>query len=315
MENFIFSLNATLPIFLTMVVGYVIRQLGIVKDPFIKDLNSFNYKITLPFLLFKDISTADFYAEWDTSYVLFCFFGTLICYLLILVGTRLFVKDTTIHGEFLQASYRGSAAVLGIAFIDNIYGSSVIAPLMVLGTVPLYNVLAVITLSVFGPNSTGLTKKTLKKTLIGIAQNPIIWGILLGMIPALLRIQFPVIIQKTVNNVAQLATPLALIGLGASFEGKKALAKIKPTIACTLIRLFIQPMVFLPIAVRMGFTGEKLVGLLIMLGAPTTASCYIMAKNMGHEGSLTSSVVVSTTFFSSVSLTLFLFFMKTLGVI
>ena len=51
MENFIFSLNATLPIFLTMVVGYVIRQLGIVKDPFIKDLNSFNYKITLPFLL------------------------------------------------------------------------------------------------------------------------------------------------------------------------------------------------------------------------------------------------------------------------
>ena len=218
-------------------------------------------------------------------------------------------------GEFVQASYRGSAAVLGIAFINNIYGSSVIAPLMILGTVPLYNILAVVTLSITGPNSQGLSRKTLKKTCIGILKNPIIWGIFLGMIPALLRIQFPEIIQKTIGNIANLATPLALIGLGAGFEGKKALAMIKPTIVCTFTRLFAQCLVFLPIAVFMGFRGEKLVALLIMLGAPTTVSCYIMAKNMGHEGTLTSSVVVATTFFSSISLTLWLFVMRSLGFI
>lgn len=315
MDNLLFSFNATLPIFLVMVVGYFVKQIGLIDDNFVKTLNSFNYKVTLPVLLFKDISTADFYAEWDASYVLFCFFGTLACYLLIFAATKLFLKDRTLHGEFIQGAYRGSAAVLGIAFIDNIYGSSAIAPLMILGTVPLYNVLAVITLSITGPNSTGITKKTMKKTMIGIATNPIIWGIFLGMIPALLKIHFPTILQRTINNVASLATPLALIGLGAGFEGRKAIAKIKPTIFCTLIRLMIQPAVFLPIAVIMGFTGEKLVALLVMLGAPTTVSCYIMAKNMGHEGTLTSSVVVATTFFSSISLTFWLFIMKQYGVI
>lgn len=316
MDNLVFSLNATIPLFLVMVVGYILRRIKFIDEPFVKSLNQFNYTVTLPVLLFQDMSEADFYTEWDFKYVAFCFLGTLCCYLIILAITLLFVKDKSIRGEFLQASYRGSAAVLGMAFIANIYDtSSAATPLMILGTVPLYNVLAVITLSLLGPNSEGLTKKAIKNTLIGILKNPILWGIFLGMIPALLRIQYPVMIDKTLSLIARLASPLALIGLGAGFEGKKAIAKIKPTIACAFIRLFAQPLIFLPIAALLGFSGEKMVALLIMLGAPTTASCYIMAKNMGHEGVLTSSVVVATTFFSSVSLTLWLFLLKTFGLI
>lgn len=317
MESLMFSLNATIPLFLVMMVGYVIKQLKIVDEPFVKSLNSFNYNITLPVLLFKDMATADFYSEWDFKYVAFCFLGTLICYLVIMVIMLLFVKDKSIRGEFLQASYRGSAAVLGMAFIENIFGNktSSATPLMILGTVPLYNVLAVITLSIWGPNSDGLSKNTLKKTLHGIVTNPILWGIFLGMIPALLRIQFPVMADKSLSLIARCASPLALIGLGAGFEGKKALSKIKPTLACSFIRLFAQPLIFLPIAAYLGFTGEKMVALLIMLGAPTTASCYIMAKNMGHEGVLTSSVVVSTTFLSSISLTFWLYILKSYGLI
>lgn len=316
MENLIFSLNATIPLFLVMVLGYIIRQIHLIDEPFVKSLNSFNYQITLPVLLFQDMSTADFYSEWDFKYVAFCFLGTLACYLLIMAIMFLFVKNKNIRGEFLQASYRGSAAVLGMAFISNIYDtSSAATPLMILGTVPLYNILAVITLSLFGPNSEGLTTKTVKKTLIGIATNPILWGIFLGMIPALLRFHFPVMIDKSLSLIARCASPLALIGLGAGFEGKKALAKIKPTLACSFIRLIAQPLLFLPIAAYLGFSGEKMVALLIMLGAPTTASCYIMAKNMGHEGVLTSSVVVSTTFLSSITLTFWLYVLKSYGLI
>ncbi len=80
-------------------------------------------------------------------------------------------------------------------------------------------------------------------------QNPIILGILAGLIVGLLGIEFPTIINKTVNSVAQMATPLALITIGAGFEGRKALAKIKPTIAASLIKLVIQPLIFLPVAV------------------------------------------------------------------
>lgn len=184
------------------------------------------------------------------------------------------------------------------------------APLMIIGTVPLYNIAAVLILSFTGPESHGLDRHSLKKSIVGIITNPIIIAIILGMIVSCMRITFPFIISKTISNISVLATPLALIGLGAGFEGKKALAEIKPTLICSFIKLMLQPALFLPLAVYMGFRTEKLVALLIMLGAPTTVSCYIMAKNMKHEGVLTSSVVVATTFLSAITITFWLFILR-----
>lgn len=315
MENLMFSLNATVPIFLVMVIGYILKKIKILDEPFTKTLNTFNFKITLPVLVFKDIAGSDFKAVWDTKYVLFCFLVTLTSIVLIwIIASKLYHKKDFV-GEFVQASYRSSAAVLGIAFIQNIYGTSGMAPLMIIGTVPLYNAAAVLILSLTSPVFQGLDKKTFQKSLKGIITNPIILGIAAGMVASLLDIEFPTIISKTVNNIAVLATPLALIGLGAGFEGRGALALIKPTIICTVTKLILLPAIFLPMAVYLGFTGEKLVALLVMLGAPTTVSCYIMAKNMGHEGVLTSSVVVATTFLSSVTLTVLLFILKSLALI
>jgi len=315
MENLLFCLNATLPVFLVMVVGYLLRYFGLLDPHFVKTLNAFNYKITLPMLLFRDISQADFSQVWDTSYVLFCFIATLISITVSWIGTRLFLKDVSLHGEFIQGAYRSSAAVLGIALIQNIYGDSSIAPLMIIGSVPLYNAAAVVVLSFNGAHAQGMDRAAVKKTAKVILTSPIILSILLGIVFSLLPFSLPVIVTKTVNNFAVLASPLALIGLGAGFEGKKAISCIKPTIICSVIKLLVWPAVFMPLAVWMGFSPQKLIALLIMLGAPTTVSCYIMAKNLQHEGALTSSVVVSTTFFSSATLTFWLFVLRSLQLI
>ncbi len=298
-----------------MVLGYILRQRKVIDEPFTKALNSFNFKVTLPVLLFHDIASSDFFAVWDTHYVLFCFVSTLLCIIIIWIFSSIFYKDKDSLGEFIQASYRSSAAVLGIAFIQNIYGNSGMTPLMIIGSVPLYNIVAVLVLSFTGPNQKKLTKATVKRSLLDIITNPIIIGILLGMAASLLPITFPTILIKTVQNVAVLATPLALIGLGAGFEGREALKQIKPTIFSSLIKLVIQPAIVVPLAILLGFRNEMLVAILVMLASPTTASCYIMAKNMGHKGTLTSSVVVATTFFSSVTLTFFLFILKAGGYI
>lgn len=315
MEQLAFSLNATIPVFLIMVIGYFLAQKGIVDPPFVKTLNSFNFKITLPLLLFRDIAESDFYTVWDTKYVLYCFFVTLLCITVTWILAGFLYKDKDRLGEFVQASFRSSAAVLGIAFIQNIYGTSGMAPLMIIGTVPLYNVAAVIILSFTGPNSTGINKDTMKTTLKGVVTNPIIIGILLGMAVSASRLQFPFIVSKTLGSMSSLATPLALLGLGAGFEGRKALKQLKPTAVASFIKLLVWPLLFLPLAIYMGFTEEKLVAILIMLGSPTTVSCYIMSKNMGHEGTLTSSVVVATTFLSSLSITLFLFILRSMQLI
>lgn len=315
MEHLIFSLNATIPIFLTMVAGWLFRQYKMIDEPFVKVLNKFNFQVTLPLMLFEDLAGADFTSVWDGKYVLFCFGVTFVSIFAIWGLSSLFLKEKDMVGEFTQGCYRSSAAVLGLAFIQNIYGTSLMAPLMIIGTVPLYNVMAVIILSFTGPGEHKLNKEGLKKSIAGIAKNPIIISIVLGIAVSLMHVDFPYIIDKTIHNFSVMASPLALIGLGAGFEGRKAVKKIRLTAVCTVVKLLLLPALFLPLALYLGFTGEKLVAILVMLGSATTPSCYIMAKNMGHEGVLTSGAVVATTFFSSISLTFWIFVLKCIGMI
>lgn len=318
MDSLLFSLGATLPIFLVMLVGYFLKRLGMMKPDFTASLNKLNYKVTLPVLLFTDLAGTDIRASWDTRYVLYCFLVTLFCITVIwsVSGIVLRQKETSgvpVLGEFVQGSYRGSAAVLGIAFLQNIYGTSLMGPLMILGTVPLYNIMAVVILSFTAPGENHFRGEKLKETFFDVLKNPIIISIFLGILFSFLRIDLPVIIDTSLDMIARLATPLALLALGGGFEGRKALRYLKPTFVCAFIKLVLQPLIFLPLAISLDFRGEALVAILVMLGAPTTASCYIMAKNMNHEGTLTSSVVVATTFLSSVTLTSWLFLLKYLG--
>ena len=316
MENFIYSINVTMPIFLVMVIGYILKQIGMLNDNFVTVANKFNFKVTLPFMLFKDIAGVDIKAVFDIKYVLFCAIVSTICFWVVWGTAKLLVRDKTIRGAFVQSSFRGSAAVMGLAFIQNIYGSSAMGPLMIVSAVPLYNIFSVIVLTFEANDSTGIDKKAkIRQAGINICKNPIILSILAGLIVGLLEIQFPTLVNKTVSNVAQMATPLALITIGAGFEGRKALAKIAPTMAASMIKLVLQPIVFLPVAAWMGFSGEKMIAILIMLASPTTPSCYIMAKSMNNDEVLTASVIVTTTLMAAFTLTGWIFLLKTLGYI
>ena len=113
MENLIFSLNATVPIFLLMVLGFILKKLGLIDDVFASKMNKFVFLVPLPVLLFEDLSTVDFAEVWNLKFVLFCFAATLICIALAAAVSFLW-KDKSIQGEFIQASYRSSAALLGI---------------------------------------------------------------------------------------------------------------------------------------------------------------------------------------------------------
>lgn len=316
MENFIYSINVTMPIFLVMVIGYILKQIGMLNDNFVTVANKFNFKVTLPFMLFKDIAGVDIKAVFDIKYVLFCAIVSTICFWVVWGTAKLLVRDKTIRGAFVQSSFRGSAAVMGLAFIQNIYGSSAMGPLMIVSAVPLNNIFSVIVLTFEANDSTGIDKKAkIRQAGINICKNPIILSILAGLIVGLLGIQFPTLVNKTVSNVAQMATPLALITIGAGFEGRKALAKIAPTMASSMIKLVLQPLVFLPVAAWMGFSGEKMIAILIMLASPTTPSCYIMAKSMNNDEVLTASVIVTTTLMAAFTLTGWIFLLKTLGYI
>lgn len=316
LENLMFSLNSTMPLFFIMVLGYILFQKKFLTESFISVANTFVYNVTLPVMLFNDLAATDVYASFDPGYVGFCAFATIISILVIWLLCHLFLKDKSVIGEFVQACYRSSAAILGTAFIQNIYGSSGMSGMMILGSVPLYNIFAVLILTVESPEGKGTTDslhQKLKTSLRKILRNPTLIAIALGLAASLIQLPVPVMIKKSMSSIGSMTSPLALLAIGAGFKGTAALAKIKSTVLATVTKLVILPGIFLPIAVKLGFLDQKLVALLVMLGSITTPSAYVMAKQMGHEGTLTGSVCAATTLFSSVTLTLWLFWAKCNG--
>lgn len=324
MENLIFSVNATLPIFLLMVLGYVLYLLKIVSRSFAKQLNSFVFRIALPFKLFIDMAGQDFTSAWDGKFVLFCFLVTLLSIGIAALVARLALrKDRAERGEFIQVAYRSSAAILGIAFIQNIYGegNTAMAALMMIGSVPLYNIFAVIVLMATAGTEaeSGTAKVTekplMKKTLTGIITNPILLGIFIGFLWSLLRLPLPEIPKQMISDVGKMATPLGLIAMGAMFDPQAAKKEVGPALLAAGMKLIFLEGIFLPLAVLSGFRGQQLVALTVMLGSASTVACYVMATGMGHKGTLTSSTVMITTAGCSSTLAMWLYILRTLALI
>ena len=290
------------------------RKLGWMDEVFAAKMNKFVFLVPLPVLLFEQLATVDFSEVWDIKFILFCFVVTAIS---ITISTliSLLWKDRSIKGEFIQATYRSSAALLGIAFIQNIYGTAGMAPLMIIGSVPLYNIMAVVVLSVFKPGNNSFDKALVKKTLKGIATNPIIIGIVAGFVWSALKLPMPSILHKTVSSIGATATPMGLMSMGATFEMKKATSKMKPTLVAVFMKLVGFCVVFLPMAALLGFRNEELIAILVMLGSATTVSCFVMARNMGHEGTLSSGVIMMTTLLSAFTLTMWLDVLRSFGLV
>ena len=314
MNNLLFSLNATLPVFLLMVTGYFFRRIKIIDDRFASAMNSFVFKIALPVNVFEQLYHVDMGKVWDTGFVIFCFLATLLSIFISWILSHI-LSDTSVRGEFVQASYRSSASLLGMAYISNVYGHAETGSLMMIGAVPLYNIFAVVVLTLMKPGSTGLDRKVMKKTLIGIIKNPIIIGIIIGFLWAVIKIPMPHIIGKTITYISQLSTPMGLLAMGAMFDFQKIRGRLGASVFASALKLLVFVSIFVPLAAMLGMRDEKLLAVLIMTGSATTVTSFVMAKNMGHDGTLSSATVMITTLMSSFTLTFWIFILRTFGLI
>ena len=249
MDSFIYSINATVPVFLVMVLGGLIKKIGIIDEHFANVANRYVFKVALPVLLFRDLSKSDFKSQFEPKFVLYCSIVTILMFSLVWIFTEILMKDDTQKGAFIQGSCRSSAAILGMAFVQNMYSDTGMAPLMIVAAVPLFNIFAVVVLTFkahpkevvvneidtyetvqnINDNEEVVTdnitiKKTvshktdnIKKASINIVKNPIIIGIVLGFISSMLNMKYPVIINKTIESIAQTATPIALICITSTY--------------------------------------------------------------------------------------------------
>lgn len=314
MDSLLYSLHATVPIFAVIFISWALRRRGFLPDAFLAGADRFVFRVLLPLLLFRDIAAGRITEQFNLRFVLFCLIGTSVMFFAVWGLAEIFLRDKSLIGAFTQASFRGSLAVMGIAFVQNMYGNAGPVPLMIVASVPLFNIYSVIVLVVRGPHEAS-GHGAVRMCLRGILTNPIILGIFAGLPFSLLSIDIPPMAAKTLDYFASMATPLALVLIGAGFEGHKALSRLRPTLWAAFLKLLALPALSLLAAYALGLREQALVSILILFGAPSTVTCYIMAKNMGGDAALSSSIIVTTTALSAFTLTFFLYVLRATGAI
>ena len=304
------SLGITMPVFLLVMAGLFFRKTGLMTEAFARALNRFVFQIALPVSIFQQLFQAEFRSIWDGKFLIFCFLATL-AQILIGVFVSRWIGNANERGEFVQASYRSSTALLGLAYLQQAYGSASASALMMVGCVPLYNVAAVFLLEQKKPDSA----QSIRLMLREIVRNPIIWSIVLGFFFSYLRIPIPAIGQKTLASLAALASPAGLLAMGASIDLGRMRSEKRPILLASLLKLVLFPAIFLPIAAGLGFRTEKLMAILIMLGSATTVASYTMAVNMEHDGEITAGAIMVTTLGSAITMTMWIFVLRLLGMV
>lgn len=317
MDSFIYSVNATLPIFLVMVLGWYLMHRKMLNENFIQIGNKLMFNVALPISLYRSVASTDFSVFADGGLVAYCVIGTTWGFVFSWLVAVLFVKDQSCRGSFVQGSARGNIAILGFAFIQNMYDGQVGAmPLVLTISVTVQNLVSVIVLSFYNNESEHQSKKEmLHNTLIGIAKNPLLHGLLLGIISSGIGFTMPEILDKSLSTMADMATPLALIVLGAGFDFSKAKQRLGLTLGASAIKLLGLPAIMLPIAIFLGYRGITLASLLLMSGSSSAVTGYVMARSMHNDEMLASNVVAVTTLFASFTLTFWIFLLRTQGLI
>lgn len=311
MNNLIFSINVVLPLFLTMCLGTFLRKINIFDKVFLKKSNTFVFKALLPTLLFKNIYTSKIADVFDGKVVFFSVIIIFTLIMLLVVTVPKFEKENKNRGVLIQGMFRSNFVLFGIPLATNIAGNegAVITAMLIAIVIPIYNFSCVVILNVYSKENLDY-----RETLKDIAKNPLIIASLAGILVSVLNINIPLPIEKTISDVASIATPFALIILGGEFEIGNVYKNKKYIAIVCFVKLILVPVIVMPIAILLKFRGPELVALFAMAASPIAVSSFTMAQQCDSNYELAGQFVFITTILSAFTIFIFTYIFKSIGV-
>lgn len=342
MESFIFAANAVLPLVALILVGYLLKRTRFLSDGFLAVGNKLVFKILLPALLFYNVYNIDNIGQINWTFVLYAVCAIFAIFLIAMLLAPLFVKDKGRCGVVIQGIFRSNFALIGVPLASSLFGAEGAAAASVLSafTIPLFNMLAVVALTVYhNPlpqlQAQGTIKQSpFKKVLVGTVTNPLILSVFAGLVVLLIRALFVhlgwnfriksfelfgqevTFVYKALQYVANTATPFSLIVLGGRFTVSAVKRLWKPILATTLLRCVAVPAVCLTAAYFLcpSLLGQHFAAYIAVFGTPTAVSSAIMAKEMGGDDELAGQIVVWTTLLSALTIFVEIVVLKAVGI-
>lgn len=312
MESLRISLNAVVPMFILMAIGYGLKGIRFFSTDTLTQVNKLVFRLLLPMQLFRSSFQADLEQAINLRFLLWNEGLVLLTFFLLAVAVRPITPQGAKRGALLQGMFRGNIALVGIAIAQALFGQEQTGTMAVsvAVTVPLYNVLAVLALELFQGGEVKLGR-------IGreIITNPLIIGCFCGVAANLAQLPIPEMAMSAVSSLADAATPVALLVLGASFHMERASGD-KGLIALGVVtKLVLLPLIAVGIGAVLGFRGVELGTMMVVFAAPTSVSSFAMAQQMGADSDLAASLVVFTGMGSCFTIFLWTFLLLQLGLI
>lgn len=310
MENLMISANAVLPMCLVMALGYGTRRLGWLRREEISTINKIAFRIFLPCLLYYNIYCSDLSGSFDPLLMAYAVGGVLLTFGLALGYTLLTEKLPERRGVLIQGMFRSNYVIMGIPVATALLGADQLGTVSILIAVivPLFNMLAVVVLEVFR----GQKPKPLH-ILCQIAKNPLVIGSVLGILTLVAGIRLPHILEQTIQSVSAIASPLQLFLLGAFFQFSGLNTYRRELVTVSIAKLIVSPGLFLGLGALLGFRGVAFVSLIGIFASPTAVNSFTMAQQMGGDAELAGDIVVTTSAASILTMFLWIFLFKSLG--
>lgn len=308
MENLLFSFNAVAPIILIIIVGYIIGKSGLLSKNFFKEANKFVFNIGIPVYLFYSVYNIESLSDVNIKLVAMAVGTIIVIFIAAVIFFSLYTKDFGIRGALIQCSFRSNYAIIGLPLVKAMGGDSALSTAAVVSAVgiPAFNILAVITLSIFSYEREG-HKISVPDILRSILKNPLIRGVLLAVICLVIRnfTDFRIktdlpFVYTAIEDIGKIASPLALIVQGGLFEISAIKELAKHISLGVLWRLVLTPFIGMAVAYLLGTYGIVNMGngaypaLIAFFGSPVAVSSAIMAESMHSHGSLARQLVVWT---------------------
>lgn len=327
MDSLIFALNAVAPIIIMVAIGYFLKKIGLMNSEFSKMANRLVFRVFLPTMLFYNVYKIEDVGNLDLGYIVYALAALLVIFAISIPAVLIFTDKKSCRGVLIQGAFRSNYALIGIPLSGALFGTEgeKVASLLSAVAIPAFNVLAVISLSVFKDSK---TKTSIKKVVLEIIKNPLIQGVAAGLIVLAIRALFvrfgfgfrltniaPV--EKILTYLSNLATPLALLVLGAQFEFSSVSSLKKEIIFGTFMKTVLAPAIGIGIAYilfRDRFNGAHFAAFVAMFTTPIAVSSVPMAQEMDGDATLAGQLVVWTTFACALTVFFASYLLKVAGV-
>lgn len=310
MENLIISINCVAPIFIYMLVGWYAESRKVVPQEVFSQISRLAFSVLLPFNLFHNIYGQDLRSAFSLRMTLYL---VLINILVFTVGSLVLfrtVADGRRRGVYIQNLYRSNIAVIGISLAQPLMDAHGLAAMSIVIAVivPIYNITATIALELC--RGSGVSIKGL---LVSIAKNPLVFGSVMGIIFALLGIRLPSCVETAIAGLGKTGSIIILVALGATFNFSSVRKNAGLLTFLTALRLVILPAVTILPALLLGYRGSDLAAILICVGAPLATTAYSMGLVYDSDYELAGQLVVTTSLLCCLTLFLWIFLFKQLG--